>query len=145
MELIEADQEPGPPTEEIVAEARRAVDDAWSSLSRLVGTSWKKPHAAALVHKREAQRTAKATQAVLWQSDLVGHLLAGLSAANREGQDVWARSGPRRAPAGIKCSFCGKPDRTPERLIGGPGVTICNECVELCVWMLAEPGGADRP
>jgi hypothetical protein len=29
------------------------------------------------------------------------------------------------------CSFCGKPDTTVERLVAGPGVYICNECVEL--------------
>ena len=31
----------------------------------------------------------------------------------------------------LKCSFCGKWDRDVERLMVGPGVTICNECVEL--------------
>ena len=30
------------------------------------------------------------------------------------------------------CSFCGKPQSEVERLIAGPGVFICNECVELC-------------
>ncbi len=30
------------------------------------------------------------------------------------------------------CSFCGKPQDEVEQLIAGPGVFICNECVELC-------------
>lgn len=30
------------------------------------------------------------------------------------------------------CSFCGKPDRKVKKLIAGPGVYICNECIELC-------------
>ena len=29
------------------------------------------------------------------------------------------------------CSFCGKPDTAVQRLVAGPGVYICNECVEL--------------
>ena len=32
----------------------------------------------------------------------------------------------------VCCSFCGKPQSEVERLIAGPGVFICNECVELC-------------
>ncbi len=32
----------------------------------------------------------------------------------------------------VTCSFCGKPQEAVERLIAGPGVFICNECVELC-------------
>ncbi|MEF9983598.1 MAG: ATP-dependent Clp protease ATP-binding subunit ClpX [Oscillospiraceae bacterium] len=30
------------------------------------------------------------------------------------------------------CSFCGKPQEIVQRMIAGPGVCICNECVELC-------------
>lgn len=33
---------------------------------------------------------------------------------------------------GIKCSFCGKTQEEVERLIAGPDVYICNECVFLC-------------
>jgi hypothetical protein len=29
------------------------------------------------------------------------------------------------------CSFCGKPNTTVRKLVAGPGVYICNECVEL--------------
>ncbi len=32
----------------------------------------------------------------------------------------------------LKCSFCGKEQGEVRRLIAGPGVYICNECVELC-------------
>lgn len=31
-----------------------------------------------------------------------------------------------------KCSFCGKTEDEVEQLISGPGVYICNECVDLC-------------
>jgi len=37
------------------------------------------------------------------------------------------------------CSFCGKRQDQVRRLIAGPGVWICNECVLLCVEILAEP------
>jgi ATP-dependent Clp protease ATP-binding subunit ClpX len=32
----------------------------------------------------------------------------------------------------LRCSFCGKRKAEVERLIAGPGVYICNECVGLC-------------
>ncbi|MFH0774278.1 MAG: ATP-dependent Clp protease ATP-binding subunit ClpX [bacterium] len=32
----------------------------------------------------------------------------------------------------LYCSFCGKPKEEVETLIAGPGIYICNECVELC-------------
>lgn len=32
----------------------------------------------------------------------------------------------------IRCSFCGRPQSQVKRLIAGPDVYICNECVELC-------------
>ncbi|MDR1101495.1 MAG: ATP-dependent Clp protease ATP-binding subunit ClpX [Clostridiales bacterium] len=34
--------------------------------------------------------------------------------------------------AGCRCSFCGKSEDQVERLVAGPGVYICDECVELC-------------
>ena len=35
-------------------------------------------------------------------------------------------------PEHLTCSFCGKPQRQVRKLIAGPGVYICDECVELC-------------
>ena len=32
----------------------------------------------------------------------------------------------------LKCSFCGKSQENLRKLIAGPGVYICNECVDLC-------------
>jgi late competence protein required for DNA uptake (superfamily II DNA/RNA helicase) len=32
----------------------------------------------------------------------------------------------------IRCSFCAKPGSEVEKVIAGPGVYICNECVDLC-------------
>ena len=38
----------------------------------------------------------------------------------------------------IKCSFCGKPQDEVNRIIAGPGVYICNECIELCQEIIDE-------
>lgn len=38
--------------------------------------------------------------------------------------------------SGVCCSFCGKPQEAVERLIAGPGVFICDECIELCQTLL---------
>ena len=32
----------------------------------------------------------------------------------------------------VRCSFCGKQRSEVRKLIAGPNVYICNECVELC-------------
>ena len=32
----------------------------------------------------------------------------------------------------VRCSFCGKPQETVKRIIAGPGVYICDECIGLC-------------
>ncbi len=51
---------------------------------------------------------------------------------------------------GIRCSFCGKTQDQVERIIAGPGVFICNECVELCLDILDDTqseiaSGVDMP
>ena len=38
----------------------------------------------------------------------------------------------------IKCSFCGKPQDAVKRIIAGPGVYICDECIELCCNIVEE-------
>jgi ATP-dependent Clp protease ATP-binding subunit ClpX len=37
----------------------------------------------------------------------------------------------------MHCSFCGKPQDQVAKLIAGPGVYICNECITLCDDILA--------
>lgn len=38
----------------------------------------------------------------------------------------------------LKCSFCGKSQDQVKRLIAGPGVYICDECIELCSEIVQE-------
>ena len=40
----------------------------------------------------------------------------------------------------LLCSFCGKHQDDVERMIIGPGVNICNECIELCCNLLESEG-----
>lgn len=41
----------------------------------------------------------------------------------------------------VQCSFCGKSNTEVERLIAGPGVHICNECVALSEAIIQEYQG----
>ena len=38
----------------------------------------------------------------------------------------------------LKCSFCGKSQKQVKKLIAGPGVYICDECIELCNEIIVE-------
>lgn len=38
----------------------------------------------------------------------------------------------------LKCSFCGKSQEQVRRLVAGPGVYICDECIELCAEIIDE-------
>ena len=40
--------------------------------------------------------------------------------------------------AHLKCSFCGKSQEQVRKLIAGPGVYICDECIDLCNEILDE-------
>ena len=38
----------------------------------------------------------------------------------------------------VKCSFCGKSQKQVKKLIAGPGVYICDECIDLCNEIIEE-------
>ena len=40
----------------------------------------------------------------------------------------------------LQCSFCGKTKAQVAKIIAGPGVYICNECVDLCDEIIREEG-----
>lgn len=44
----------------------------------------------------------------------------------------------------LRCSFCGKTQQEVRKLIAGPGVYICDECVELCNEILKEDSKRSR-
>lgn len=43
----------------------------------------------------------------------------------------------RKLTTTLTCSFCGKHQRQVNKLIAGPDVYICNECVDRCVEIIA--------
>jgi ClpX C4-type zinc finger len=46
---------------------------------------------------------------------------------------------PEQAAVLAQCSFCGKANSDVGKLIAGPGVYICNECIGLCNEILSAP------
>ena len=38
----------------------------------------------------------------------------------------------------LRCSFCNKSQREVKKLIAGPTVFICDECVDICLDIIAE-------
>src|SRR5699024_9857134 len=44
----------------------------------------------------------------------------------------------------LKCSFCGKDQESVRKLVAGPGVYICDECIELCSEIVEEEIGAEE-
>jgi ATP-dependent Clp protease ATP-binding subunit ClpX len=44
----------------------------------------------------------------------------------------------------LKCSFCGKSQKQVKKLVAGPGVYICDECVDLCNEIIHEESKKDN-
>ncbi len=44
----------------------------------------------------------------------------------------------------LKCSFCGKDQESVRKLVAGPGVYICDECIELCTEIVEEEIGTEE-
>ena len=44
----------------------------------------------------------------------------------------------------VYCSFCGKPQSGVKKIVAGPGVYICDECISLCTSILEEEGFLDE-
>ena len=55
-------------------------------------------------------------------------------AARLRGSGAWRGSATRT----FKCSFCGKSQKQVKKLIAGPGVYICDECIDLCNEIIEE-------
>jgi len=53
---------------------------------------------------------------------------------------------PRKDSHGdvLRCSFCGKSQDEVKKLIAGPTVYICDECIELCNDIMLEEGAAEK-
>ena len=68
-------------------------------------------------------------------------------AAVKKGLDRYVGPGKqrrrKRGNADPACSFCGKSQKQVKKLIAGPGVYICDECIDLCNEIVAE--ASDEP
>lgn len=52
--------------------------------------------------------------------------------------DTAPGTAPGKAAIQVNCSFCAKPSSAVAKVIAGPGVYICNECIHLCNDILEE-------
>jgi ATP-dependent Clp protease ATP-binding subunit ClpA len=72
---------------------------------------------------------------------VLSHLGVSIAALKKE-LDRYVGPGKRRrrkrGNADLACSFCGKSQEQVKKLIAGPGVYICDECIDLCNEILAE-------
>ena len=60
------------------------------------------------------------------------------------GEFLTARRNRRNLADRRKCSFCQRDESQTEKLIAGPGVYICDECIELCNEILEEERSQGR-
>ena len=44
----------------------------------------------------------------------------------------------RRGDDTLRCSFCGKSQNEVKKLIAGPTVYICNECIDICIEIISD-------
>ena len=54
-------------------------------------------------------------------------------------------AGKRGEGDSLRCSFCNKDQREVKKLIAGPTVYICDECVDICLDIIAEERDSDEP
>ena len=72
---------------------------------------------------------------------VLSHLGVSIAALKKE-LDCYVGPGKqrrrKRGKVDLVCSFCGKRQEQVKKLVGGPGVYICDECIDLCNEILAE-------
>jgi ClpX C4-type zinc finger protein len=62
---------------------------------------------------------------------------------SRQEGSMSASNTPTSTKVVARCSFCGKDNTAVKKMIAGPGVYICNECVGLCDEILATTASAE--
>jgi ClpX C4-type zinc finger len=115
---------------------------AWLAM-RLLGLyprSWRDRYGSEVAALLEQHHVRLITLADL----LAGAVDARLEPVHRSEEGVMSKSWPGRRVA-VRCSFCGRDKEQVRKLVAGPGVYICDQCVELCNQVLADAGGQDTP
>jgi len=69
--------------------------------------------------------------------NLVGESLPG-ETPRSELETIMSKAGGNDSKSTLYCSFCGKSQHEVRKLIAGPTVFICDECVELCMDIIRE-------
>ena len=72
------------------------------------------------------------------RAGLVFRVAFATSRSGKSGRDGSSRDTCRRDGDLLKCSFCGKSQKQVKKLIAGPGVYICDECIDLCNEIIEE-------
>jgi hypothetical protein len=81
--------------------------------------------------------------------DIAGQLLAIVVALEQNLKKAygaeWNKDIPKTPKAEkLACSFCGKEEKEVGKLIAGPSVYICDECIDLCNKIIAEESKLDK-
>ena len=73
------------------------------------------------------------------------HVATAIEETLHNHADTWVKKpGPKPTEASpAACSFCAKREAEVFKLIAGPAVSICDECVSLCNQVIAGEGGDD--
>jgi ATP-dependent Clp protease ATP-binding subunit ClpX len=56
----------------------------------------------------------------------------------RTGTDAPLRLIAQRTKLPLRCSFCGQSEKEVKKLVVGPQVSICNDCVDICNEIIAD-------
>jgi transcription elongation factor Elf1 len=76
------------------------------------------------------------------REDVLRRLTGMLPGRRRE--RLWGRRSQSKHTEAHDCSFCGKSADEVDKIVAGPGVWICNECIGLCNQIVAEELGRPR-
>ena len=110
-------------------------------LARLYPRAWRRRYGAEFAALLEQQSFTPGLVLDVARGALDAHRMARRQRRTQAAQ-IQPGSGKdfvmKRGRHHTSCSFCGKPEDKGRRLIAGPGVTICNECVTLCNEIIAE-------
>jgi hypothetical protein len=118
------------PVELRAGEDRRAIAGEWAGFDRAV-------NALAAIGTSTRSTLGQVADAHLQLADAALELAERLEVVASE-----TAGDPTGAGAGaLYCSFCGLSSRDVRRLIAGPGVHICDQCVWLCNEILGEEPG----
>ena len=109
-------------------------------LVRLYPKAWRRRYGAEFEALLEQQALSLGAVVDILRGALDAHLTVGqhgrapVQAGRAYGEEgnMKSRYGP------YACSFCGKSQEAVRRLIAGPGVSICDECITLCNQIIAE-------